>query len=232
MLSVNGQSSTAPQVAANPILFDFGGLGIRAMERVGDYYVIIAGLFEGGGTPKAYLWDGAINADASPFTAGDGHLTEMNIDMSDLVQQTGTGEVEGHPEAILARQEGNDIIISVVCDNGSVDYYDDSNENKVYGADNNKYPWAKFRMDTFVYNMPSPSGMTTVTMQPAMSVALTGGMLAIGNLTSGTYVTVATADGALVGAATATTPTLYMPVNSASSVYIVRAGDKVVKIVP
>ena len=232
MLSVNGQSSTAPQVAANPILFDFGGLGIRAMERVGDYYVIIAGLFEGGGTPKAYLWDGAINADASPFTAGDGHLTEMNIDMSDLVQQTGTGEVEGHPEAILARQEGNDIIISVVCDNGSVDYYDDSNENKVYGADNNKYPWAKFRMDTFVYNMPSPSGMATVTMQPAMSVALTGGMLAIGNLTSGTYVTVATADGALVGAATATTPTLYMPVNSASSVYIVRAGDRVVKIVP
>lgn len=232
MLSGSGESKAEPQVAADPILFDFGGLGIRAMERVGDYYVIIAGLFEGGGTPKAYLWDGAINADAKPFTAGDGHLTEMNIDMSDLVQQTGSGEVEGHPEAILARQEGNDIVINIVCDNGSVDYYGDSNENKVYSADSNKYPWAKFRMDTFVYNMPSPSDVATVTMQPAMSVSLTGGMLAIGNLVPGTYVTVATADGALVGAAIATSSTLYIPVTSAPSVYIVRAGDKVVKIVP
>ena len=54
IFSGSGKSSTTPQVGA-PVLFDFGGLGIRSIERVGDYYVIIAGLFEGGGTPKAYL---------------------------------------------------------------------------------------------------------------------------------------------------------------------------------
>ena len=229
MLSGSGQSSIAPQVATAPILFDFGGLGIRAIERVGDYYVIIAGLFEGGGTPKAYLWDGTIHADASPFTAGDGHLTEINIDMSDLVQQTGS-EVEGHPEAVLARQEGNNLIINLVCDNGSVDFYGDGNENKVYSADTGKYPWGKFRMDTFVYPMPSPSGVSTIAMQPTMGIALTNGILTVGNLTPGTPVVVTTADGTLVGSAIATASTLSMPLPNTSSVYIVRAGDKVVKV--
>ena len=229
MLSGSGESKAEPQVAADPILFDFGGLGIRAMERVGDYYVIIAGLFEGGGTPKAYLWDGAINADAKPFTAGDGHLTEMNIDMSDLVQQTGSGEVEGHPEAILARQEGNDIVINIVCDNGSVDYYGDSNENKVYSADNNKYPWGKFRMDTFVYALPAPSSVGRVTMEPSFGITVTDGGIMLAGLTAGTPVSIVTVDGRLVSSTVATSSTLSLPLPYRSTVYVVRVGDKVMK---
>lgn len=46
IFSGSGKSSTNVQTG-DPILFDFGGLGIRSIERVGEYYVIIAGLFEG-----------------------------------------------------------------------------------------------------------------------------------------------------------------------------------------
>ena len=229
MLSGSGESKTAPQVGA-PILFDFGGLGIRAMERVGDYYVIIAGLFKGGGKPKAYLWDGAINADAAPFTAGDGHLTEMDIDMTDLVQDEGDGEVEGHPEALTIRQDGDDIIIDIVCDEGSIDFYNDGNENKTYSTDSKKYPWGKFRMDTFVYTLPKSTGVAAVAMQPALGITYAGGNLTLTNLSAGTPVSVTTTDGKSVASATAASSTLHMALPATSEVYIVKIGERVIKI--
>ena len=227
MLSGSGESSTSPQYSA-PILFDFGGLGIRSIERVGDYYVIIAGLFEGGGKPKAYLWDGAINADSAPFTAGDGHLTEMNIDMSGLVQVSGD-DVEGHPEALMARQEGDNIIIDIVCDNGTLDYYDDGKENKDYSSDSKKYPWGKFRMDTFVYALPAPSSVGRVTMEPSFGITVTDGGIMLAGLTAGIPVSIVTVDGRLVSSTVATSSTLSLPLPYRSTVYVVRVGDKVMK---
>ena len=230
MLGGSGESKTAPQVG-EPILFDFGGLGIRAMERVGDNYVIIAGLFEGGGRPKAYLWDGTINADAAPFAAGDGHLTELDIDMTDLVQETGGSEVEGHPEAVLARQEGDDIVIDIVCDNGSVDYYNDGIENKTYSVDSSKKAWAKFRMDRFVYKLqPEESGIKPAVMHPSLGITFADGNLTLANLPAGTPVSVTTTDGMLVASAIAASSTLHMTLPVASEVYVVKAGNKVMKI--
>ncbi|MBQ2534018.1 MAG: DUF3616 domain-containing protein, partial [Prevotella sp.] len=117
IFSGSGKSSTTPQVGA-PVLFDFGGLGIRSIERVGDYYVIIAGLFEGGGTPKAYLWDGTTNENADPITVSGGHLTEMALALENIAVGG-----DGHPEALTARQEDNKLYLNIVCDGGSADMY-------------------------------------------------------------------------------------------------------------
>ena len=228
MLSGSGESSTTPQVG-EPILFDFNGLGIRSIERVGDYYVIIAGLFEGGGIPKAYLWDGTIHTDAAPFTPGDGHLTEMNINMEELVEVNGT-DPEGHPEALVARQEGNNIIIDMVCDNGSVDFYNDGNENKTYTADSKKYPWGKFRMDSFVYPLPTPTGIHATTLQAALSYQLNGNKLILRGLQAGTPVMLTTADGRLIESINVSDGTCSLLLPARHTVYLVKAGNQAVKV--
>ncbi len=228
MLKGSGESSVTPQTG-DPVLFDFNKLGIRSIERVGNYYVIVAGYFDGGGTPAAYLWDGHTNSDCSPLVPGDGHLTKMDLDFDGLVQ-VGGSEYEGHPEAFSARQEGNNIVINMVCDNGSVDYYSNGNENKTYSADSKKHPWAKFRIDTFVYPLPTPTGIAPTSMKPAWNFRTCGNELQLNNVAQGTPVAVFTADGRLVVSTTtaADTTTLWLPYSNTT--YVLRVGNNTVKV--
>ena len=227
LLSGSGKSNTALQVDnANPILFDFDGLGIRSIERVGSYYVIVAGLFEGGGTPKAYLWDGTINANCDPITTDGGHLVDMNLPMSDL------GGDYGHPEALIASQDNNQLVISIICDNGSDDMYNNGKENQTFSADSKKAPWSKFRLDTFVYTLPEETGITSVTsLSPDFHYNVSGSTLYLAGLALGTPVTITTIDGKTIANAIAqgTTCTLQLPHPDAT--YIVRAGTHSVKLV-
>lgn len=150
MMNVSSSSSITPTIG-DPILFDFAGLGIRSIERVGTRYVIVAGLFEGGGTPAVYLWDGVVpaNPGQNPITTSGTHLTKLPLNLSDLVQASSDGGLEGHPEALLCEQTGNDLNIHLICDNGTIDYYGDGTEAKALSYE----PFKKFRMDNFVYNL-------------------------------------------------------------------------------
>ena len=224
IFSGSGKSSTTPQVGA-PVLFDFGGLGIRSIERVGDYYVIIAGLFEGGGTPKAYLWDGTTNENADPITVNGGNLTEMSLALENIAVGG-----DGHPEALTARQEDNKLYLNIVCDGGSADMYNDGKENKDYSADSKKNPWAKFRLDTFVYTLPDVTGInSTQLLQPEFTYSVSRGILSLGRLSAGTAITLATADGKIIANQKATGSTLSLPLSS-SGTYILRVGKQSVKL--
>ena len=222
IFSGSGKSSTTPQVGA-PVLFDFDGLGIRSIERVGDYYVIIAGLFEGGGTPKAYLWDGTTNENADPITVNGGHLTEMALALENIAVGG-----DGHPEALTARQEDNKLYLNIVCDGGSADMYNDGKENKEYSADSKKNPWAKFRLDTFVYTLPDVTGVNTV-MRPDFSYSVNGNSIMLSGLTPGTPVTIATADGKVIASTSAQGTTCTLPIPS-SGIHILKVGNKSVKL--
>lgn len=163
MMNVSGNSSVAP-IVGEPILFDFAGLGIRSIERVGgNKYVLVAGLFEGGGIPAVYLWDGVIpaNSGTNPITTASSSLVKLPLDLTDLVQPSADGGVEGHPEALITEQVGNDLYIHLICDNGTVDYYNDATEAKAFAADASQYPFAKYRMDNYVYTLPS-TGIGTI----------------------------------------------------------------------
>ena len=224
IFSGSGKSSTAPQVGA-PVLFDFGGLGIRSIERVGDYYVIIAGLFEGGGTPKVYLWDGTTNENADPITVNGGHLTEMALALENIAVGG-----DGHPEALTARQEDNKLYLNIVCDGGSADMYNDGKENKEYSADSKKFPWAKFRLDTFVYTLPQESALNGVQqLQPLFTYSVSGGVLSLGRLSAGTAITLATADGKIISSMKATGSTHSLPLPS-SGAYVLKVGKQSVKL--
>ena len=225
IFSGNGKSSTAVQVGA-PILFDFGGLGIRSIERVGDYYVIIAGLFEGGGTPKAYLWDGTTNENADPITVNGGHLTEMALALENIAVGG-----DGHPEAFTARQEDNKLYLNIVSDGGSADMYNDGKENKDYSADSKKNPWAKFRLDTFVYTLPDVTGVNSIQqLQPEFIYSVSGGVLSLGRLSAGTAITLATADGKIIANQKATGSSLSLPLPT-SGTYILKVGKQSVKLI-
>lgn len=224
IFSGSGKSSTAPQVGA-PVLFDFGGLGIRSIERVGDYYVIIAGLFEGGGTPKVYLWDGTTNENADPITVNGGHLTEMSLALENIAVGG-----DGHPEALTARQEDNKLYLNIVCDGGSADMYNDGKENKDYSADSKKNPWSKFRLDTFVYTLPQESALNGVQqLQPLFTYSISGGVLSLGRLSAGATITLATADGKIISSMKATGSTLSLPLPS-SGAYVLKVGKQSVKL--
>ena len=224
IFTAKGKSSVKPQTG-DPVLFDFGGLGIRSIERVGDYYVIIAGLFEGGGTPKMYLWDGTTLANAEPIVPGTTHLTEMNLPIADL----GDGS-EGHPEALIARQEGNELVIDIITDSGSADLYDNGKENKDYSSDKSKYPWAKFRLDVFRYQLPVSNHIGMTEVEPDVCYRLAGQQLTLTGLPSGTPVSVVTVDGKVVGTATADGAACTLRLPDAQAVYIVKTPHRSFKI--
>ena len=227
IFSVSGKSSVKPQVGA-PVLFDLGGLGIRSIERIGGkYYVILAGSYDSGGIPRAFLWDGTTtDAASAPITTAGGHLTEMNLGMEDL-----TGGTEGHPEALTVRQEdGNTLLLNVLSDCGSIDMYDNGKENKEYSGDSKKFPWAKFRLDTFVYTLPQESALNGVQqLQPLFTYSISGGVLSLGRLSAGTAITLATADGKIISSMKATGSTLSLPLPS-SGTYILKVGKQSVKL--
>ena len=110
IFSVKGKSSVKPETGA-PVLFDFGGLGIRAIERVGRYYVVVAGLSGVGGMARAYLWDGKTSGKSKPIVPGKGHLAQLDLDMSEL-------SADGHPEGVTAKLEGDELVLAIVSDCG------------------------------------------------------------------------------------------------------------------
>lgn len=154
MMNGSGSVSTNP-IIADPILFDLDGLGIRSIEKVGtSLYLIVAGLFTGGGTPALYLWDGKVpaNPGINPITVNSAFskLTKLNLPgLTDLVQVSADGVAEGHPEALVAEQIGEILYIHIICDNGTIDYYNSGVEAKSLANNQHK----KFRYDNFVYDM-------------------------------------------------------------------------------
>lgn len=147
----SGSVSTTPNIS-EPILFDFGGLGIRSIESVGqNKYLIIAGLYTGGGTPELYLWDGKTptNPGSNPITTSSDYSKLIKLDIPGLSElaQVSSGDAEGHPEAMIAKIEGDILKIQLLSDNGTVDFYNDGIEAKSLSY--NQYK--KFRTDKFEY---------------------------------------------------------------------------------
>ena len=174
MLNVDGESSIVPTFGV-PVLFDFDNLGIRSMERIGTAgFVIVAGSYASGGTPAIYLWNGNVpaNSGSNPLTISGNDLVKLNADLTGLV-----GGTEGHPEALLAEQDGKTLYVHLICDNGSVDYYGDGNEAKALDA-----PFMKFRMDTYVYNIPNEYVFPTATLEAVekISIVVAGRDISVG----------------------------------------------------
>lgn len=174
MLNVDGESSIVPTFG-EPVLFDFGELGIRSMERIGTAgFVIVAGSYASSGTPGLYLWNGNVpaNSGSNPLTTASKDLVKMDADLSGLV-----GGTEGHPEALLAEQDGKTLYVHLICDNGSVDYYGDEKEAKTLDV-----PFMKFRMDTYVYNIPDEYVFPTATLEAVekISIAVAGREISAG----------------------------------------------------
>lgn len=158
---MNGNSEvTATPATGEPVLFDLNGLGIRSVERVGNgKYLIVAGLYTGGGSPAVYLWDGIVpaNPGKTPITTTSpvSKLVKLNLaGLQDLVQVSGDGEAEGHPEAMLVDTAGAEMRITLVSDDGTLDYYNDGTEAKDLDHDEHK----KFRSDRFTISTDSIYG--------------------------------------------------------------------------
>jgi len=151
ILNGNGNVNTVP-LTGEPILFDLDGLGIRSIERTGNgKYLIVAGLYTGGGSPAVYLWDGIVpfNSGKTPITTSSpvSKLVKLNLaGLQNLVQVSTNGDAEGHPEAMIAEANGDKLMISLISDNGSVDYYNDGTEAKDLDDD----AFKKFRSDNFI----------------------------------------------------------------------------------
>jgi uncharacterized repeat protein (TIGR02543 family) len=158
IMNGNGNVSTTP-VTGEPILFDLEGLGIRSIERVGNArmpngqgnYLIVAGLYTGGGSPVVYLWDGIVpfNSGKTPITTTSpvSKLIKLNLaGLQNLVQTSSDGSLEGHPEAMIVDTAGNEMRIALISDDGTLDYYNDGTEAKDLSHDEFK----KFRSDQFV----------------------------------------------------------------------------------
>ena len=151
IMNGNGNVSTTP-VTGEPILFDLDGLGIRSLEKVGNgNYLIVAGLYTGGGSPAVYLWDGVVpfNSGKTPITTTSpvSKLIKLNLaGLQNLVQTSSDGSLEGHPEAMIVDTAGNEMRIALISDDGTLDYYNDGTQAKDLSNDEFK----KFRSDKFV----------------------------------------------------------------------------------
>ncbi len=171
ILNGNGNVNTAP-LTGEPILFDLDGLGIRSIERVGNgNYLIVAGLYTGGGSPAVYLWDGIVpaNPGKTPITVTSpvSKLVKLNLaSLQSLVQTSADGALEGHPEAMIVDAVGNVLNISLISDDGTLDYYNDGTEAKDLDDDEFK----KFRSDKFVISTDTVYN-TTINLCPGYTIA-------------------------------------------------------------
>lgn len=148
MMNQPGKSTVKP-ILSEPILFDLNGLGIRDMVRIKNRgYLIIAGLYKGGGTPELYLWDGTTPKEPGthPISLTSGSLSKLTLDLSDLVQQAG-GVPEGFPEAVLCEEKNDTLYIHLICDSGTVDFYQDGTNAKSLTHEEFK----KFRMANYIF---------------------------------------------------------------------------------
>jgi uncharacterized repeat protein (TIGR02543 family) len=171
IMNGSGQVATTPLIG-EPILFDLEGLGIRSVEKTASgKYLIVAGLFTGGGSPAVYLWDGVVPANpgktvidtSSPVSK----LIKLRLpDLKDLAQVSPDGQAEGHPEAMIANVEGNILNIRLLSDNGTVDFYNDGTEAKSLSHDEFK----KFRSDLFTCSIDTTG--STINLCPGSSSTL------------------------------------------------------------
>ena len=159
IMNGNGNVSNTP-VTGEPILFDLDGLGIRSLEKVGNgNYLIVAGLYTGGGSPAVYLWDGVVpfNPGKTPITTTSpvSKLVKLNLaGLQNLVQTSSDGSLEGHPEAMIVDTAGNEMRIALISDDGTLDYYNDGTAAKDLSHDEFK----KFRDDKFVISTDTVYG--------------------------------------------------------------------------
>jgi len=150
ILNGTGQVSTSP-LLGQPILFDLDGIGIRSIERIGNgKYLMVAGLYTGGGSPAVYLWGGVVpvNPGSTPINTASpvSKLIKLNLPgLQALAQVSPDGDADGHPEAMIADTNGNQVNIHLISDDGTVDYYNDGTEAK--SLSHNEFK--KFRNDLF-----------------------------------------------------------------------------------
>jgi len=203
MMNVSGKSSITPTIG-EPVLFDFAGLGIRDLVRVGNNkYILIAGLYQGGGTPAVYLWDGVVpsNSGTNPITTATSSLLKLPLDLTDLVQPSADGGVEGHPEAILAEQVDSTLYIHLICDNGTVVYYNDAQAAKDLSVSQPQY--SKFRMDSYKYSLPTIATNAALTKVSSVSWTVVNDKLEITGLSKGTTISVFNPKGQSIATRTA-----------------------------
>ncbi len=86
----------------NPIRLDLGGLGIRAMSRWKERYLIIAGSYAGGGEFRLFTWDGrSPAAQMSSIRFGslnpEGFFTPEDSDRIMLLSDDGEKSIGGVP---------------------------------------------------------------------------------------------------------------------------------------
>ncbi|MFT3681426.1 MAG: DUF3616 domain-containing protein [Ferruginibacter sp.] len=198
IMNGSGEVATSPSVS-EPILFDLEGLGIRSIERVGNgKYLIVAGLYTGGGTPAVYLWDGVVpaNPGINPITTSSStsKLVKLSLPgLQDLAQTSADGEAEGHPEAMIADVINDVLNIYLISDNGTVDFYNDGKEAKSLARNEFK----KFRQDKFTWSLSDAValnistaglGSGTVTLNPAGGTYTPGTVVTVtANATTGSF---------------------------------------------
>lgn len=102
LLAGNG----ARPVVGRAALLDLGGRGIRSMERMGDWYWIVAGPVADAGSFALYRWDGVVSHPAmpTPLALPTGFHAEA------MFQPPGTGE------AMLLSDDGTLPVDGIECD--------------------------------------------------------------------------------------------------------------------
>lgn len=136
-----------------PILMDLGGLSIREIRKnASDEYLIVAGLYQAGGSYALYKWDGV---------PGHPPLKLRTV----LPATDAFGEDPGAWEGIVnvpdPLVEGADV--QMVMDNGSTDFFGNGQEAKGLPA-----PLQKSRGDHFTLHLPvapvtAPTGVVAAT---------------------------------------------------------------------
>ncbi|MCD7972710.1 MAG: hypothetical protein LUG18_08595 [Candidatus Azobacteroides sp.] len=124
-----------------PILMDLGGRSIRSLERLSNgKYIIVAGMYDGVLNPALFLWNG--EKDDKPEHLECELLTKK----------------ETNPEGVLEIEVNeNEIVLQLISDNGSYDFYNDGKEAKALVSG-----YKKFRSD-IVYIPVNNRGIPTHT---------------------------------------------------------------------
>jgi hypothetical protein len=128
---VGGSPAAGPALFGPPLEWDLGGRGVRSLARTaGGAYLIVAGPPDDAtGSPpsdfRLYSWSG--QADDQPALLG--------VNLSAL-------GAPGSFEAIVEPAGGVSSTVQLLSDNGTTDWYGDSQESKTLNAN-----WQKFRSD-------------------------------------------------------------------------------------
>ncbi|MFT3681467.1 MAG: InlB B-repeat-containing protein [Ferruginibacter sp.] len=163
----NGSPSGNPTFGA-PIELSLGTRGIRDLVRLSNgTYIIAAGGSDETQNSALYKWTG--NAADAPVALGSFITTGLNIESVMGVNENG----------VLSLTK-----LQTICDNGSVNFYNDGTEAKDLAQNNFK----KYRSDILTGDLSG--GVTNYTLATAASPAAGGSVTGAGTYASGTAVTV------------------------------------------